>query len=56
MSYLINVKSSSNILFYGYTFIISGLSIDITRIKNNIVIYNFLNKNIVKLIPYTIET
>jgi hypothetical protein len=54
--YLINAKSNSNILFYGYTSIINRLSIDIIRIKNGIVIYNFLNKNIVKLIPYTSET
>ena len=41
---------------YGYTFIISRLSVDIIRIKNGIVIYDFLNKNIAKLIPYTLET
>ena len=40
----------------GYTSIISGLSMGIIRIKNGIVIYNFLNKNIAKLIPYTLET
>ena len=40
----------------GYTSIISGLSTDIIRIKNSIIIYNLLNKNIVKLIPYTPET
>ena len=28
---------------------------DITRIKNNIAIYNFLNKNIAKLILCTLE-
>jgi hypothetical protein len=61
-----NAKSNSNILFYGYTSIISGLSrysnfieqlyMDITRIKNSIIIYDLLNKNIAKLIPYTLET
>ena len=55
ISYLINTKSNSNILFYRYTFIVSGLSADIIRIKNSIIIYNLLNKNIVKLIPYTLE-
>jgi len=40
----------------GYTSIISGLSADITRIKNGIAIYDLLNKNIAKLIPYTPET
>ena len=46
------------IIYYfncGYTFIISGLFIDIIRIKNGIVIYNLLNENIVKLTPYTPE-
>ena len=51
-----NAKSNSNILFCGYTSIISGLFIDIIRIKNGIVIYDLLNKNIVKLTPYTLET
>ena len=55
MSCLINAKSNSNILFYRYTSIISGLSTDIIKIKNGIIIYNLLNKNIVKLIPYTLE-
>ena len=39
---------------YGYTSIINRLSADITRIKNGIAIYNLLNKNIVKLIFYTL--
>ncbi len=56
ISCLINAESSSNVLFYGYTFIVSGLSVDIIRIKNGIAIYDFLNKNIAKLIPYTLET
>ena len=66
ISYLINAESNSNILFCGYTSIISGLSIDILilynssvniiRIKNSIIIYNLLSKNILKLIPYTLET
>ena len=54
--YLMNTKSNSNILLYRYTFIVSRLFINITRIKNSIAIYNFLNKNIVKLIPYTPKT
>ena len=55
MSCLINAKSNSIILFYRCTSIISGLSADIIRIKNSIIIYNLLNENIAKLIPYILE-
>ena len=51
-----NAKNNSNILFYGYTSIINRLSVDITRIKNGIAIYDLLNKNIAKLTLCTPET
>ena len=42
-----------HLLFFNF---IEQLYADITRIKNGIAIYNLLNKNIVKLTPYTLET
>jgi len=43
-------ESNSNILFYGYTSIVSGLFINILILYNSIIIYNFLKAVLLILI------